>query len=77
MKRFPTGSFWWNSGSDYSAEVICFPNVMFRANLAINEIHAVVCAARHDAQYCVGKTHNRANKTVRVDVVLAQRASGV
>lgn len=50
---------------------------MLRANLATDEIDAVVCSARCVAQYFVGTTRNETFETVRVDAVLAQQASGV
>lgn len=34
-----------------SVEVTCFPNVLFRANLATDEIDAIVSATRRVAQY--------------------------
>lgn len=68
--------FYLNVGSvvvDFSAEATCFPNVMFRANLATDDMDAVVCSTRCVAQYFVGTTFNGAYKTVRVVAMLAHR----
>lgn len=54
---------------DSSAEVICFTNVLLRANFATDEIDHVVCAERRVAKYLVGATSDGALKTVRVVLV--------
>lgn len=62
---------------DSSAEVICFTNVLLRANFATDERDAVVCVTRHVGKYLVGATPDGAFKTVHVGTVLAQKASGI
>lgn len=50
---------------DSFVEVTCFPHALFKANLATDEIDAVVCATRHVPKYLVGATRDGAFKTVR------------
>lgn len=54
-----------------SAGVTCFPNVLFRANLATDKIDAVVLTTRRVAQYFVSTTPNGANKSICAGAVLA------
>lgn len=49
---------------DFFAEVTCLPNALFKANLATDEIDAVICATRRVAKY-IGATRYGAFKTVR------------
>lgn len=56
-----------------SAEVNCFTNVMLRANVAIDEIDAIVCAAN----VLANATRDRAFKTIRVGAVFTQKASDI
>lgn len=45
---------------DSYLEVTCFPNVLLRANFAVDKIDAVVCATKRVAQYLEGTTCNGA-----------------
>lgn len=56
---------------DSFAGVTCFPNALFKANIATDEVDAVICATRRVAKYLVGF------KSVRVGTVLAQKASDI
>lgn len=58
-----------------SANVTCFTDVLLRANFATNETDAAVSQTKHVANYVT--THDGAVKTVRVGVVLAQKAFGM
>lgn len=62
---------------DSSTEVTCFPNALFKANLATDEINAIFGATRSVAKHLVGASRNGAFKTVRVGAVLVQKASDI
>lgn len=54
---------------DSSADIICFTNVLFRANFVTDEIDEVVCATRRVSKYLVGATRDGAFKTWLVNVI--------